>query len=183
MHSTPRRNSSILKLKALIRRIGLFWGIPGSMPISRMNDDRLYIRACAIAKRRYYILQNLLLCALWLPIILFWAISQNKIALAFVLFYLLPYVLIAVIAACLGEINSRFRLSVDTFTRREYRRLQALAHGREEKQMPFSCRLVCAGAGSGQRFRTDIFDRIIDRRANISQYCRNEEAYHAKLRR
>jgi|GEM_PF-2026952 len=123
MHSTPRRKSLILYLKALARRLGLFWGVPGSMPISRINDDRLYIRACALAKRKYLLRQKLLIYACILPIALFMAITQSKPALA-VLLILWPFVIVGTIGAFVGALSARLGVSLEIYIREEYAQLR-----------------------------------------------------------
>ncbi|MFC2079612.1 hypothetical protein ACFLSZ_06500 [Candidatus Bipolaricaulota bacterium] len=112
--------------QALRLRICLFWGLPCRVPISRMNDDRLYIRACAIAKRKFSFFQKLWINACMLPIVLFMCVSQNKKALCLML-YLLPVVFVGAISWFIGELISRFSISYDVYVRREYKRLQERA--------------------------------------------------------
>jgi len=170
-------------LKGLFLRFCLFWGIPGPIPVTRMNDDRLYIRACAIAKRKYYIVQKLLIYALMLPLALFWAISQNKQALCLVLFYLFPLAFIGAIAICIGELTSKLGLSFDVFVRREYSRLRALSLQEVQTPMPATPAFAVAANGRARAPRTDLSGRVHDRRADLYRYLRNPEAHNARIHR
>lgn len=114
------------KLSALARflvlRFCLFWGFSCKLPITRANDDLVFLRACARARWKAMFYQKLPIYLMMAPI---WAtilLTRNK-AVVIILWYALPVFLVGIIGVLAGTWTATSG-SFDIHTRKEYARLQ-----------------------------------------------------------
>ena len=103
----------------------LLFGFRCKLPITRANDDLLFLRACARARWKAMFYQKLPIYLMMAPI---WAtilFTRNK-AVVMVLWYALPLLLVGVIGI-LAATWTGTSGSVDIHIRKEYARLQLAA--------------------------------------------------------
>ena len=114
----------------------LFWGIPCKIPISTANDDFVFLRACARAKRKAWFHQKLPIWVMMTPIMLIFLFHPNT-KLIVVLIYLFPYCLAHLIVIVAGTWSAT-RGSFDIHTRNEYLRLLRAAEADQQEHITSS---------------------------------------------
>jgi len=123
MASVCRRSAALVR--ALFLKVCLFWGFPCRLPITRANDDLLFLRACNRARWKAMFYQKLPIHLMMTPI---WAtilLTRNKLVIV-ILWYALPLFLVGTIGILAGTLSATSG-SVGIHTRKEYARLQMVA--------------------------------------------------------
>lgn len=118
--------------RSLFLRFCIFWGVPCKLPVTRANDDFLFLRACARARWKALFFQKLPIYVMMAPIWGVIILTNNKVVVLILWYYALPLFIVGTIGIIAGTLSATSG-SFDIHVRREYARLQRAARAAESQ--------------------------------------------------